>query len=153
MNMPMNLKTKPIWLRNKLRSSLFSATLASIAMMAGPVSAETLRGVMHSALRVLDPIMTTAYMSRNHGYMIFDTLYALDSKLVPQPQMVKSHTVSDDGMVYKFMLREGLKFHDGAPVTGDDVAASIARWGKRDGMGQVLMSFVDSMGVILFIIY
>jgi peptide/nickel transport system substrate-binding protein len=146
MNMPMNLKTKPIWLRNKLRSSLFSATLASIAMMAGPVSAETLRVVMHSALRVLDPIMTTAYMSRNHGYMIFDTLYALDSNLVPQPQMVESHTVSDDGMVYKFMLREGLKFHDGAPVTGDDVAASIARWGKRDGMGQVLMSFVDSMG-------
>ncbi|MGR3603715.1 ABC transporter substrate-binding protein [Sulfitobacter sp.] len=146
MNMSIKFNTKPAKLRNKLRSSLLSATVASIALMAGPVSAETVRAVMHSALRVLDPIMTTAYMSRNHGYMIFDTLYSLDSNLVPQPQMVESHTVSDDGLVYKFTLREGLKFHDGAPVTGDDVAASIARWGERDGMGQVLMSFVESMG-------
>ena len=146
MNISLNFNAKPAGLRNKLRSSLLSATVASIALMAGPVSAETVRAVMHSALRVLDPIMTTAYMSRNHGYMIFDTLYSLDSNLVPQPQMVESHTVSDDGLVYKFTLREGLKFHDGAPVTGDDVAASIARWGERDGMGQVLMSFVESMG-------
>ena len=146
MNISLNFNAKPAGLRNKLRSSLLSATVASIALMAGPVSAETVRAVMHSALRVLDPIMTTAYMSRNHGYMIFDTLYSLDSNLVPQPQMVESHTVSDDGLVYKFTLREGLKFHDGAPVTSDDVAASIARWGERDGMGQVLMSFVESMG-------
>ncbi|MFK7754683.1 MAG: ABC transporter substrate-binding protein [Sedimentitalea sp.] len=129
-----------------LRRSLLGATLAGFAAMASPISAETLVAVKHSALRVLDPIMTTAYMSRNHGYMIFDTLYALDSDLVPQPQMVESHTVSDDGLTYKFTLRAGLMFHDGAPVTGDDVAASIARWGERDGMGQVLMSFVDSMG-------
>ncbi|MFY9246731.1 MAG: ABC transporter substrate-binding protein [Roseicyclus sp.] len=145
MNLFTNLQSKQTRPRALLRNTLFSATLASIALMSAPVSAETLRAVKHSALRVLDPIMTTAYMSRNHGYMIFDTLYALDSDLVPQPQMVASHTVSDDGLVYTFTLRDGLAFHDGAPVTGEDVAASIARWGERDGMGQVLMSFVDSM--------
>lgn len=59
--------------------------------------------------------------------------------------MVESHTVSDDGLTYKFTLREGLTFHDGAPVTAEDVAASIRRWGERDGMGQVLMTFVESM--------
>lgn len=145
----MNFFTKPkprqTGKRTLLRSTLFSATLASVALMSAPLSAETLRAVKHSALRVLDPIMTTAYMSRNHGYMIFDTLYALDSDLVPQPQMVASHSVSDDGLTYTFTLRDGLAFHDGAPVTGEDVAASISRWGERDGMGQVLMSFVDSM--------
>ena len=145
MNLFTNRQSKQTRPRALLRNTLFSATLASIALMSAPVSAETLRAVKHSALRVLDPIMTTAYMSRNHGYMIFDTLYALDSDLVPQPQMVASHTVSDDGLVYTFTLRDGLAFHDGAPVTGEDVAASIARWGERDGMGQVLMSFVDSM--------
>lgn len=141
-----NFKPKPGTVRRALRSTLFSATLAGLAAVAGPLSAQTLVAVKHSALRVLDPIMTTAYMSRNHGYMVFDTLYALDSDLVPQPQMVESHTVSDDGLTYRFTLREGLKFHDGTPVTGEDVAASIARWGERDGMGQVLMSFVESMG-------
>ncbi len=139
------LKSKSRVMGGALRSSLLGATVAGLALMAGPSFAQTLTAVKHSALRVLDPIMTTAYMSRNHGYMIFDTLYALDSDLKPQPQMVESHTVSDDGLTYKFTLREGLKFHDGAPVTGDDVAASIARWGERDGMGQVLMSFVDNM--------
>lgn len=128
-----------------LRGTLFTATLASVSLVSGAVHAETLRAVKHSALRVLDPIMTTAYMSRNHGYMIFDTLYALDENLVPQPQMVESHTVSEDGLIYTFTLRDGLRFHDGADVTGADVAASIARWGERDSMGQVLMTIVESM--------
>ncbi len=138
-------KTAKRGMGHMLRSTLLGATVAGLALMAGPTFAQTLTAVKHSALRVLDPIMTTAYMSRNHGYMIFDTLYALDSDLVPQPQMVDTHTVSDDGLVYTFTLRDGLKFHDGADVTGADVAASIARWGERDGMGQVLMSFVESM--------
>lgn len=131
--------------KSLLRSTAFAVTLAGVGLVSGAAHSETLRAVKHSALRVLDPIMTTAYMSRNHGYMIFDTLYALDDDLVPQPQMVDSHTVSDDGLTYTFTLRDGLQFHDGAAVTGEDVAASIARWGERDGMGQVLMSFVESM--------
>ena len=139
------MKSIPTGLRSLLRSTLFGATLAGFALISGAVDAQTLRAVKHSDLRVLDPILTTAYMSRNHGYMIFDTLYALNSDLVPQPQMVASHTVSDDGLIHTFTLRDGLAFHDGAPVTGEDVAASIKRWGERDGMGQVLMSFVDSM--------
>jgi len=145
MTIPMTLKMKPKGLTGLLRGTMFAATVAATALIAGMADAQTLRAVKHSDLRVLDPILTTAYMSRNHGYMIFDTLYALDADLVPQPQMVDTHSVSDDGLVHTFTLRDGLAFHDGAPVTGEDVAASIARWGERDGMGQVLMSFVDSM--------
>jgi peptide/nickel transport system substrate-binding protein len=131
--------------RRLLRTTGAAVLVAGAFATASPVSAETLRVVMHSALRVLDPIMTTAYMSRNHGYMIYDTLFALNAAMEPQPQMVDSWTMSDDGLTYRFTLREGLTFHDGAPVTGADVAASIARWGSRDGMGQLLMRFVASM--------
>ena len=142
----MNIVTSKRPSLRAFRSQLVGAALAGAALFAGAADAQTtLRAVKHSDLRVLDPILTTAYMSRNHGYMVFDTLYALDSDLVPQPQMVDTHEVSEDQLTYTFTLRDGLKFHDGADVTGADVAASIKRWGERDGMGQVLMSFVESI--------
>jgi len=132
-----------------LRRSLLSMTALGVAAiglgaMAQPVEAQTLRAVKHSDLRVLDPIITTAYMSRNHGYMVFDTLVALDANFEVQPQMA-DWEISDDGMTYRFTLREGLMFHDGEPVRPADVIASIRRWGERDGMGQVLMTYIDSM--------
>ena len=92
---------------------------------ANPVSAEsTLRVVMHSDLKIVDPIWTTAYMSRNYGYMVYDTLFALDSNLHVQPQMVGDYSVSDDKLTYTMSLRDGLQFHDGAPVTAEDVVAT-----------------------------
>ncbi|MEX2520565.1 MAG: ABC transporter substrate-binding protein [Paracoccaceae bacterium] len=137
-------------LGEKLRPLLRKAALLSAAatigasLMATTVDAQTLRAVKHSALRVLDPIITTAYMSRNHGYMVYDTLVAMDANFEVQPQMA-SWEISEDGLTYTFTLREGLKFHDGAPVTAEDVIASIKRWGERDGMGQKLMDFVAEM--------
>jgi peptide/nickel transport system substrate-binding protein len=139
------IPTLPLSLSGLIRGSLPAVALASALALAAPAPAETLRVVMHSALRVLDPIMTTAYMSRNHGYMIFDTLFALDENFQPQPQMVDSWSVSDDGLTWRFTLREGLIFHDGTPVTGADVAASLRRWGARDGFGQMLMRHVADM--------
>ena len=120
--------------------------VAALALGAAePAAAQekkTLKVVMHSGLRITDPIITTAYISRNHGYMIYDTLFAVDDKFEVKPQMVKDWKVSDDKLTYTFTLRDGLKFHDGKPVTGEDVVASLQRWGKRDGMGQKLMEFV-----------
>jgi peptide/nickel transport system substrate-binding protein len=106
---------------------------------------KVLRVVPHSNLSILDPIWTTQYMARNHGYMIYDTLFGTDEKSRVQPQMVDKWAVSKDQREWRFTLRDGLEFHDGKPVTGEDVVASIARWGKRDAMGQKLMSFVESM--------
>ena len=77
--------------------------------------------------------------------MIYDTLFAMDDSLAPQPQMVDTWTTSDDGMVWNFILRDGLKFHYGSAVTGEDVVASLERWGKRDGMGQQLFSNLASL--------
>jgi peptide/nickel transport system substrate-binding protein len=99
----------------------------------------TLRFVPHADLKILDPIWTTAYITRNHGYMIFDTLFALDESLKLQPQMVDKYTVSKDDMKYSFTLRDGLKFHDGAPVTAEDCVASLKRWGAKDAVGRLMM--------------
>src|SRR4029077_16450200 len=80
-----------------------------------------------------------AYVTRNFGYLVFDTLFSLDKDFKPQPQMVDRWTVSDDNLTYKFTLRDGLKWHDGQPVRAADCVASIERWGKRDALGQKLM--------------
>jgi peptide/nickel transport system substrate-binding protein len=106
---------------------------------------QVLRAVMHSDLKILDPGWTTAYITRNHGYMVYDTLFALDENLEVRPQMVGSWSVSADGLAYDFTLRDGLTFHDGAPVTGEDVVASLRRWGQKDPMGQRLMTLLADL--------
>ena len=133
--------------------NVFTRLVAGAAVAAGlwaaslPALAQNnvLRVVPHSNLAILDPIWTTAYMSRNHGYMIYDTLFGTDENAKIKPQMVESWTESGDHRLWTFKLRKGLEFHDGKPVTGDDVIASLARWGKRDAMGQALFTFVQRM--------
>src|SRR5262245_63938261 len=105
----------------------------------------TLRAVMNSDLKILDPIWSGAYVVRDHGYMIYDTLFATDAAGEIKPQMVDSTEVSPDKLTYTFTLREGLFWHDGQPVTAEDCVASIKRWAARDAMGQKLMGFVDSV--------
>ena len=108
----------------------------------------TLKVVMHATLGVLDPFATTAYITRNHGYLVYDTLFAMDKQMRPQPQMVQDWTVSDDKLTYTFRLRDGLKFHDGAPVTAADCVASLQRWGKRDLMGTRLLNATQSLEAV-----
>ncbi|WP_341910054.1 ABC transporter substrate-binding protein [Ferrovibrio terrae] len=102
---------------------------------------KVLRFIPHAGLRITDPIITTAFMSRNHGYMIYDTLFGVDDKMQVKPQMVEKYDLSGDKLTYTFILRDGLKFHDGAPVTSTDVLASLKRWGERDTMGQKLAEY------------
>jgi peptide/nickel transport system substrate-binding protein len=102
----------------------------------------TFRVVNHSDLKILDPIWTTAYIVRNHGYMIYDTLFALDGNLEVKPQMVDTWTESPDHLTWTFTLRDGLEFHDGTPVTSDDVIPSLKRWAARMPYGQLLWTKV-----------
>jgi len=127
-------------------ASRLARGLALGAALALPslADAKTITAVMHSDLRVTDPIITTAYITRDHGYMVYDTLLATDSNFKIQPQMA-DYKVSDDKLTYTFTLRDGLKWHDGAPVTAEDCVASLQRWSKRDGMGQKLWNFVASI--------
>ena len=120
--------------------------IAGLMSFAVPVSAESvLRVVPQADLRNVDPIWTTAYITRNHGYLVYDTLFALDENLKVQPQMAAGYELSKDGLTYTITLRDGLMFHDGSDVTAEDVVASIKRWGARDGMGQKLMRVTTSL--------
>lgn len=123
------------------------ATLAVAAAAShGPAWGETvLRVVPQTNLSVLDPIWTTAYVVRNHGYMIYDTLFGTDEKGEIKPQMVDSWIASTDRKLWTFVLRKGLEFHDGKPVTSADVTASLSRWSKRDPMAQLLFTSVEKM--------
>ncbi|HRK18492.1 MAG TPA: ABC transporter substrate-binding protein [Hyphomicrobiaceae bacterium] len=123
-----------------------SAVAAAIAVSAtGAMAQKTLRFVPHADLKILDPIWTTAYMSRNHGYMIYDTLFAMDADGNIKLQMLGKHDVSADQLTHTMTLRDGLEWHDGQPVTAEDCVASIKRWAAKDSMGQKMMTFVDSM--------
>jgi peptide/nickel transport system substrate-binding protein len=129
-----------------LRSLMLGLVL--LAAMLAPVAARaetTLRVALHSDLKIIDPVWTTALISTHHAMMVYDTLFALDEQLQPQPQMVDSWTVSEDKLNWTFRLRDGLEWHDGHPVTAEDCVASILRWSARDGMGQKLMSFVAEL--------
>ncbi len=118
------------------------------AMLSAASAEKVLRIVPHADLKNVDPIWTTAYITRNHGYMVYDTLFAVDEKGKVQPQMVGKYSLSDDKLTWTFTLRDGLKWHDGTPVTSEDCISSIKRWGKRDGAGQKLMDFTAEMKAV-----
>jgi peptide/nickel transport system substrate-binding protein len=108
-------------------------------------AARTLRFVPQANLTSPDPIWTTANVTRNHAYMVWDTLYGVDAALQPQPQMCAGHEVSADQLTWRFTLRDGLLFHDGTLVRAADCIASIDRWSKRDAFGQIMGARVAEM--------
>lgn len=122
--------------------------LLPVALCVVPVAAQTITAAMQSPLRLLDPIVSTAWITRTHGFMIYDTLLATDANFKIQPQMAEKWVVSEDGKTYTFTLREGLKWHDGMPVKPEDCIASFKRWAQLDGMGQVLLPMIAGMKVI-----
>ena len=129
------------------RRTLLAAVLAAPALgsAAPEARAKTINAVLEAEIVTLDPHFIGAYITRTFGYMVFDTLFAPDGKGNIQPQMVGSWTVSDDRLTWDFTLRDGLKFHDGAPVTGEDAVASLKRWGSRSALGGRLLKVAASL--------
>ncbi|MBL8672866.1 MAG: ABC transporter substrate-binding protein [Alphaproteobacteria bacterium] len=121
-----------------------AAILLAGSALAGAAAAQdkVLRVIPHADPKVIDPIVTTAYITRNLSYMVMDVLFAQDAAGKIQPQMAESVAVSADKLTYTIRLRDGLRWHDGADVTAEDCVLSIKRWGARDSMGQKLMSVV-----------
>jgi peptide/nickel transport system substrate-binding protein len=131
----------------RFRSIAVIGALTLAAMLAAPIAhaqQKVLKFIPQADLRILDPITTTAYITRNHGYMIYDTLFATDAKFQVQPQMVDKYEISPDKLTYTFTLRDGLKFHDGQPVRSADCIASVERWAKRDALGQKLAEATEA---------
>jgi peptide/nickel transport system substrate-binding protein len=117
-----------------------AAAVSAPAIAQTPKKGGVLRYVPIGDLKILDPIWTTAYITRDHGYMVYDTLFATDEKLQIQPQMVDKYAVSRDRMRWSFTLRAGLQFHDGVPVTAEDCVQSLIRWGKKDPLGKLMFA-------------
>ena len=131
--------------RDVLASTLGAGLALGAPSIARAQDAKTLRFVPQADAAILDPMVTTGLVNRNHGFLIFDTLYGIDEKGEVQPQMVEGHTVENDGRLWTMTLREGLRFHDGEPVRGRDVVSSLRRWAVRDAFGNSLFGVVDEI--------
>jgi peptide/nickel transport system substrate-binding protein len=134
--------------RRSLLRTIASAALSGPLAAPALVKAESrrvLRFIPQSDVTALDPVWTSVYVTRNHAYLVFDTLYGQDSGYGIQPQMVEGHTVEQDGRLWRLRLRDGLLFHDNSPVLARDCVASIRRWARRDAFGQTLMLLTDDL--------
>jgi peptide/nickel transport system substrate-binding protein len=124
--------------------------LAGLGALAAPriaagQGAQVLKFVPQADLTVLDPIWTTAEVTRNHAMLVYDTLFGMDADLAPVPQMADGATADADGKTWTIRLRDGLMFHDGSKVLARDAVASLQRWGRRDGFAQVVMGVTDEI--------
>jgi ABC-type transport system substrate-binding protein len=131
------------------RRSFVAGSVAALAAPHVAVAAQSvLRVVPQANLTSIDPIWTTANITRNHGFMVYDTLYGLDASLQPHPQMAAGHTIEDDGRAVTIILRDGLSFHDGEKVRAADAVASLRRWMMRISYGQILESTTDELSAL-----
>src|SRR5579862_1678631 len=134
-------------IRRRTFTTGVAALLAAPSISRGAANAP-LKFIPQSDLTILDPIVTTVYTARNHGSMVFDTLFGMDSAYQIQPQMLAGFTVEDDGKRWKLTLRDGLLWHDGEKVLARDCVASIRRWQARDGIGSLLKARTDELAAI-----
>ncbi len=134
--------------RRTLLAAAAASSMLPVPALAQPAGSRVLRVVPQANLTVLDPIWTTAVITRHHGYMVYDQICGLDSSFNVRPQMAEGWQVEDDGKSWTFTLREGLRFHDGEPVRAVDCVASIKRWGARDQFGQAAMASTDELAAL-----
>ena len=109
---------------------------------------KVLRVVPENDIVLLDPVFGTAGISTIGGLMVYETLFTWDAKLQPQPEMAAKWEVSQDGLVWRFTLRGGLRFHDGQKVTTADVIPSLQRWEQFDIGGGKLAAATAAMQAI-----
>jgi peptide/nickel transport system substrate-binding protein len=129
------------------RRTLTSAAVASLLApsISRGAAVAPLKFIPQSDLTILDPVVTTVYTARNHGFMVFDTLFGMNSQYRMEPQMLEGVSLGADGKIWDLTLREGLLWHDGDKVLARDCVASIRRWAVRDGIGTLLMARTDEL--------
>jgi peptide/nickel transport system substrate-binding protein len=129
----------------KRRTFLAATAAAALARPAIAAGTKPLIFVPQANLTSLDPVWTTATVTRNFALMVYDMLYGRDEAFVPRPQMVEGHVVDNDGKRWTMKLRQGLVWHDGTPVLARDCVASLQRWMKRDAVGVTINLRVDAI--------
>ena len=134
--------------RGFIQTAAAVSTLAAPAVRAQATRDKTLKLVPLTSLYSLDTVFNTSLVTTNHGWAVYDSLFALNSKREVRPQMAEGHTVSEDGRVYTIKLRTGLKFHNGEPVRAQDCIQSLRRWAGRETFGQTIAQFIDDWAVV-----
>jgi len=132
------------------RRDLLKAAGTGVVALAAPRigradKASKLVFVPAADLSVLDPVVTPFRTTRNHAYLVFDTLYGIDTSWTAQPQMVEGHQVEEDGLTWTLTLRAGLRFHDKEPVLARDVVVSIRRFAQRIPFAYALMAATEEL--------
>ena len=130
-----------------MKKTLLATAALGLALAAPAEAQTTLKFVPQADLRILDTAWTTAAITRNHGYLIYEPLFSYDSKSEPKPQAVESWTASPDGLTWTFTMRPGMTFSDGTPITAKDAAASLERWSKRKASGTTMRARMAAITV------
>ncbi len=131
--------------RDVLKSALAGATALAAPRIAQAEAGKTITFTPHADLASLDPVWTTADITRNFSLAVYDTLYGYDADFQVQPQMVEGAVVENDGKQWDLTLRDGLAFHDGTPVLARDCIATIQRFARRYPFGEALMARTDEL--------
>jgi peptide/nickel transport system substrate-binding protein len=134
--------------RDFLGSAFAGATVIAAPQIVRSETSKAITFVPHADLASLDPVWTTADVTRNFALAVYDTLYGYDADFNAQPQMVEGHTIENGGLQWDLLLRQGLKFHDGSPVLARDCVATVMRWAKRYPMGEALMTRADEISAV-----
>jgi peptide/nickel transport system substrate-binding protein len=136
----------------KRRHFLIVGGAAGVALTAPNLArsgaSRVLKFIPQADVAVLDPIWTTAFITSEHSFMVFDTLFGMDGRYQISPQMLEGASIENEGKLWKLVLRPGLKWHDGEPVLARDCVASIQRWGTRDNLGQSLLAATDELSAV-----
>ena len=140
-----DMRSKHMKRRDVLKSAVAGAAALAAPRVVQAEAARTINFTPHADLASLDPVWTTADITRNFSLAVYDTLYGYDADFNVQPQMVEGHVVSNDGKQWDLTLRDGLTFHDGTPVLARDCAATIQRFSKRNPFGGSLMKRTDEV--------
>lgn len=129
------------------RRAFLAGSAAALALPAivRAQGSRVIKFVPDADVAVLDPVVSPSWQTRDHAYLVYDTLFGVDDNFQPHPQMVEGYVVENDGLLWKLTLREGLKFHDGEPVLARDAAASVRRWAARDAFGQALAAAANEI--------
>ncbi len=143
-----SLRGRSLGRRSVLAGLAAGSSLLALPRLGRGAERLVLKFIPQADLAILDPIWTTAYVTRNHGLMVFDTLFGIDGQFRPRLQMLESASEEENGRLWRLRLREGLWFHDGEPVRAADCIASITRWGARDAFGQALLAATDRMTAV-----
>ena len=102
---------------------------------------------MTQDLASLDPHVDTDAGTRDVVFNLYEGLVKPTSDGGFIPAVASDYIISDDAKTYTFTLRDGITFHDGTPVTIEDVKYSIDRYAEIQGESSAFSSLVDSVEV------